>query len=168
MQFCTVKCFYIGVNIHYKREYKTKRRITMGGNGVNFNAPKDTTAVRKFDTNTMLQRAGQGAVRGGIEGSIFGVKKDSIGAAGGKMDHFDYQSTVEYSGTAEYSGTLDYEGQIPYSGTVPITHTDYQNGVPLGKYEGNDGHWESDYTVTGDVSYSGNDNKIEGHTDKAD
>lgn len=116
----------------------------MGGNGVNFNAPKDTTGVNRVNTQNILRAVGQGALKGGIN-CIFTHGKDSTGNVNGKVD---------------ISG-------------VPIIHTDYQNGVPLGtvNYEPSgreyhlsgedaswnfekdyptpvDGHWATDHRVT--------------------
>ena len=76
----------------------------MGGNGVNFNAPKDTTGVNRVNTQNILRAAGQGALKGGIN-CIFTHGKDSTGNVGGKVD--------------------SYAGKI--------THTDYENGQPVGQ-----------------------------------
>ena len=61
-----------------------------------------------------------------------------------------YSGSVGYEGDVGYSGSVGYEGDVGYSGTVsgtahgnysgtangkvPVTHTDYQNGIPIGSY----------------------------------
>ena len=95
----------------------------MGGNGVNFNAPKDTTGVNRVNMQNIQRAAGQGAVKGGIN-SIFTHGKGSTGHVGGRA--------------------ANYEGSK--------THTDFQNGVPVGHYEGN-GEYSGKVSIDGTVHF---------------
>lgn len=124
----------------------------MGGNGVNFNAPKDTTGVNRVNMQNIQRAAGQGGAKGGID-CVFTYGKDSTGHVGGRA--------------------ANYEGSK--------THTDFQNGIPLGHYEGNveysvtghvngmasgTAHWKTDYhvdeaIVNGEAHYEGN-KEVEG------
>lgn len=104
----------------------------MSSNGVNFNAPKDTTAVRKFDMKALQKAAGAGATAG-IIGSIFTMAK--INNAGNTGE-------AKYGGTADYSGTVHYESDVPYE--VADTYSGTVAGTVTGEVP-----YEGDVTVTG-------------------
>lgn len=99
----------------------------MGGNGVNFNAPKDTTAVNRVNMQNVQRAAGQGAVRGAMN-SIFTHGKDSTGNVDGKVERFGYDGTVKYSGVTDISGSVHWEvdeefnvtGDAHYEGDVSV------------------------------------------------
>ena len=111
----------------------------MGGNGVNFNAPKDTTGVNRVNMQNVLRTGLQAGAKAMIN-SVFTQAKDSTGHVGGKP--------------------ANYEGGK--------THTDYQNGKPVGtanyepsgreyNFSGDDGslNYEKDYYLSGKDNYNG-------------
>lgn len=108
----------------------------MGGNGVNFNAPKDTTGVNRVNTQNILRAVGQGALKGGIN-CIFTHGKGSTGNVDGKVERFGYDGSVKYSGVTDISGSV---------------HWEVANNI------------DEEFNVTGDAHYEG-DVSVEGKID---
>ena len=107
----------------------------MGGNGVNFNAPKDTTAVNRGNMQNVQRAAVQGAVRGAMN-SIFTHEKDSTGNVNGKVERFGYDGSVKYSGVTDISGSV---------------HWEVANNIDEEFYVTGDAHYEGDVSVEGKI-----------------
>lgn len=96
----------------------------MGGNGVNFNAPKDTTRVRKFDSQKVLNAAVEGGLKGaGVGNSIFTNGKVNNTAS----HHIDYYENGVKVGEQELPVSNNFEAV----GIVHYAPTEY--GVVEGK-----------------------------------
>jgi len=82
-----------------------------------------------YHQDIVVEGNATGYVEFGYEGDVGYHYEGDVG--------YHYEGDVGYSGTVHGTAHGDYSGTT--SGTVPVTHTDYQNGIPIGSYTENVG-----------------------------
>ena len=116
----------------------------MGGNGVNFNAPKDTTGVNRVNMQNVLRTGLQAGAKAVID-CVFTYGKDSTGHVSGRAANDEGSKTHTDYQNGKPVGTANYEPsgrEYNLSGEDASWNFDKDYHTPV------DGHWETDHRVT--------------------